>query len=106
MKFNEVLNKYIELIGCSSKLLAENSGLSDSIICRYRNGNRIPNENNLKKISLALEKISNQKYEHKKILEDFYKSENIYDIDFSIIKNNLNKLINELSINVVKWLNT
>ena len=108
MKFNEVLNKYIELIGCSSKLLAENSGLSDSIICRYRNGNRIPNENNLKKISLALEKISNQKYEHKKILEDFYKSENIYDIDFSIIKNNLNKLINELSINVsemAKYLN-
>ena len=74
MKFNEVLNKYIELIGCSSKLLAENSGLSDSIICRYRNGSRIPNENNLKKISLALEKISNQEYEHKKILKTIKKS--------------------------------
>lgn len=49
MKFNDVLNKYLNLIGCSSKDLAQVSQLSESIISRYKNGGRIPNEENLKK---------------------------------------------------------
>ena len=57
MKFNDVLNKYLNLIGCSSKDLAQVSQLSESIISRYKNGGRIPNEENLKKISEALESL-------------------------------------------------
>ena len=49
MKFNDVLNKYLNLIGCSSKDLAQVSQLSESIISRYKNGGRIPNEENLKR---------------------------------------------------------
>ena len=51
MKFNDILNKYINLIGCSSKDIAKYSNLSESIISRYKSGNRIPNNENLKKIT-------------------------------------------------------
>ena len=62
MKFNDVLNKYLNLIGCSSKDLAQVSQLSESIISRYNTGGRIPNEENLKKISEALESLSEGEY--------------------------------------------
>ena len=96
MKFNDILNKYIKLINCSSKDIATNSQLSQSIISRYRNGSRIPNDENLKKISISLSLLSNGKYKFEDILNDF-KTNNF---DFDIIRNNLNKLIYALDINV------
>ena len=51
MKFNDTLDKYIKLINCSSKDIAINAQLSESLISRYRNGSRIPTDKNLKKIS-------------------------------------------------------
>lgn len=98
MKFNDILNKYIKLINCSSKDIATNSQLSQSIISRYRNGSRIPNDENLKKISISLSLLSNGKYKFEDILNDF--KININAFDFDIIRNNLNKLIYALDINV------
>ncbi len=98
MKFNDILNKYIKLINCSSKDIASNSQLSQSIISRYRNGSRIPNDENLKKISISLSLLSNGKYKFEDILNDF--KININAFDFDIIRNNLNKLIYALDINV------
>ena len=97
MKFNDTLDKYIQLINCSSKDIAIKSQLSESIISRYRNGNRIPNDENLKKISNALSILSNGKYKFEDILKDFNKHTDNYN--FEIIRNNLNKLINGLNIN-------
>ncbi len=99
MKFNDVLNKYLNLIGCSSKDLAQVSQLSESIISRYKNGGRIPNEENLKKISEALESLSAGKYKAEDIYKDFEKT--IFDssIDFDIVRGNLNKLIETFNIN-------
>ena len=108
MKFNEVLNKYMNLVGCNSKALANTAKLSESIICRYKNGSRIPNENSLISLSLALESLSNKKYDHKKILDEFLNSSNYYNVDFNVVRYNLNKLINILNINVselAKYLN-
>lgn len=99
MKFNDVLNKYLNLIGCSSKDLAQVSQLSESIISRYKNGGRIPNEENLKKISEALESLSAGEYKAEDIYKDFEKT--IFDssIDFDIVRGNLNKLIETFNIN-------
>lgn len=100
MKFCDVLNKYLNLIGCSSKDLANAAGLSESIVSRYKNGTRVPNSTNLKKISKAFEMLSDNKYK----MNDIYKEFNcIFDssnIDFEIVRGNLNILINTFSINV------
>lgn len=99
MKFCDVLNKYLNLIGCSSKDLANAAGLSESIVSRYKNGTRVPNSTNLKKISKAFEMLSDNKYK----MNDIYKEFNcIFDssnIDFEIVRGNLNKLIETFNIN-------
>lgn len=45
MSFSNLLNEYIEYLGCSSKALSEASGLPASTISRYRAGERIPAKN-------------------------------------------------------------
>ena len=42
MTFKEQLNEYISALACSAKELAEASGLSESVISRYRSGIRVP----------------------------------------------------------------
>ena len=42
MTFDEQLNAYIALLGCTAKELSDASGLSPSVISRYRTG--IPEE--------------------------------------------------------------
>lgn len=108
MKFNDKLNQYMTMINCTSKELSKSSSLSASIISRYKNGNRTPSYNNLKAISLALEKLSDYKYNSEDILKDFYQSTNEGNVDFEIVKNNINEIINTFNINVsvlAKFLN-
>ena len=102
MKFNDILNKYINLIECSSKDIATYSDLSESIISRYKSGNRIPNNENLKKISKALSILSEKKYNAEDIFNEFNKYINDTEVDFEIIRCNLNKLIICLDINASK----
>ena len=102
MKFNDILNKYIDLIECSSKDIAKYSNLSESIISRYKSGNRIPNSENLKKISEALSILSNRKYKTEEIFNEFNSCINDIEFDFDIIRCNLNKLIVCLDINASK----
>ena len=108
MKFNELLNKYMDLINCNSKTLAKEASLSETAISRYKKGLRTPNEESIKKISKALETLSNQKYKEKLIENEFKNTLNTTEIDFEIVKNNLNKIISTLNINVgelAKYLN-
>ena len=42
MKFQDKLNEYIRLVGCSGRELAQASGLSPATISRYRSGTRVP----------------------------------------------------------------
>ena len=42
MKFNELLNQYMNTLDCSGKELSDRTGLSSSLISRYRNGEREP----------------------------------------------------------------
>ena len=71
MKFNELLNKYMNLINCNSKTLAKEALLSETAISRYKKGLRTPNEESIKKIAKALETLSNQKYKEKN-LENYF----------------------------------
>ena len=108
MKFNELLNKYMELINCNSKTLAKESSLSETAISRYKKGLRTPNEESIKKIAKALEKLSSQKYKEKSLEKEFKNALNTTEIDFEVVRNNLNEIINALNINVgelAKYLN-
>lgn len=108
MKANEIIEKYIKLTNCTSKELAKNSNLSESILSRYKNGNRIPSYENIKKISKAFSIISENKYKEEDILKEFNNINNTNTIDFQTVTNNFNILITALNINVselAKYLN-
>ena len=99
MEFNDILNKYIKLIKCTSKELAQKSNLSESIISRYRNASRIPNKETLKILSSSLSTLSNNKYKEEDIFNEFNNVLSNNELDFEIIKNNLNILIDTFNIN-------
>ena len=60
MTFCEQLNKYIEQVDCTSQELVNASGLSSTVISRYRNGDRSPRikSKQLKQLADGLYKIS------------------------------------------------
>ena len=63
MDFTEQLNNYINKIKCSSKELSNASGLSPTVISRYRNGNRTPSirSKQLNSLVEGLQKLSLEK---------------------------------------------
>lgn len=105
MKFKEVLNKYLKELNCSSKKLSDESGLSESVISRYRSGERTPlkNSEQLNKLTNALFNIAKDngknKYTFNKIESDFNSTLTSDDFDYTTFSNNLNTLITSLNIN-------
>lgn len=105
MKFNEVLNRYLKELDCTAKKLSIESGLTGSVICRYRSGERTPikNSEQLKKLTTALFNIAKEKGKSKytldKIVNDFNSTFSNDDFDYTTFSNNLNTLITSLNIN-------
>ena len=105
MKFKEVLNKYLKELDCSSKKLSDESGLSESVISRYRSGERTPvkNSEQLNKLTKALFIIAKDSdknnYTFDKIASDFNSVLTSDDFDYTTFSNNLNTLITSLNIN-------
>ena len=105
MKFKEVLNKYLKELDCSSKKLSNESGLSESVISRYRSGERTPlkNSEQLNKLTKALFNIAKDsgknKYTFDKIVSDFNSGLTSDDFNYTTFSNNLNTLITSLNIN-------
>ena len=105
MNFKEVLNEYLKELNCSSKKLSNESGLSESVISRYRSGERTPvkNSEQLNKLTKALFNIAkdndNNKYTFDKIESDFNSTLASDDFDYTTFSNNLNTLITSLNIN-------
>ena len=105
MNFKEVLNKYLKELNCSSKKLSNESGLSESVISRYRSGERTPvkNSEQLNKLTKALFNIAKDngknKYTFDKIESDFNSVLTSDDFDYTTFSNNLNTLITSLNIN-------
>lgn len=105
MNFKEVLNEYLKELNCSSKKLSNKSGLSESVISRYRSGERTPvkNSEQLNKLTKALFNIAKDngknKYTFDKIESDFNSTLPSDDFDYTTFSNNLNTLITSLNIN-------
>ena len=105
MNFKEVLNEYLKELNCSSKKLSNESGLSESVISRYRSGERTPvkNSEQLNKLTNALFNIAKDnnknKYTFDKIESDFNSTLASDDFDYTTFSNNLNTLITSLNIN-------
>ena len=105
MFFCEQLNKYIKQIECSSKELVNASGLSTSVISRYRRGDRRPNIRGKQLVQLAdglYELSSSQKLNitRDEIYSNLSSSLNDVSIDFEQLSKNFNELIATLNINM------
>lgn len=101
MNFSTLLNDYIEKLNCTSKELSKASGISETVISRYKSGDRTPKYdskqfNDLINGIIKIAKERNINIE--KVKDDFDKIYNTINID--TFKNNLNILIKELKINV------
>ncbi len=105
MNFKEVLNKYLQELNCSQKKLSEVSNLSETVISRYRSGDRTPikNSEQMKKLTTALfniaQKNGKNKYTFDRIINDFNSTLPSDDFDYTAFSNNLNTLITSLNIN-------
>lgn len=99
MKFEEVLNDYIDILDCSSKELSNTSGLSASAISRYRNGDRVPSykSKEFNRLLSGIVQIAKNKnipeISITSVKEKFTKSYGKNAIDFNILKDNLNIII-------------
>ena len=106
MKFKDILNKYLKELECTSKNLSNESGLSESVICRYRSGERTPIKNGeqMSKLTTALFNIAQKKgkneYSLNKIESDFNSTLPSDNFDYTTFSNNLNILITYLNINI------
>ena len=107
MTFYEQLNKYINQIGCSAKELVSASGLSTSVISRYRRGDRTPGirSKQLEQLVDGLYKLSNVKglnLTREEIYITLSATLNDISIDFEQLSKNFNELIATLNINIAE----
>ena len=107
MTFCEQLNKYINQIGCSSKELVNASGLSTSVISRYRRGDRKPNirGKQLEQLVDGLYRLSSSKQLNitkDEVYSKLSSTLNDVSIDFEQLRKNFNELISILNINMAE----
>ena len=105
MNFCEQLNKYIEQLDCSSKELVVASGLSSTVISRYRNGERTPNirSKQLEHLADGLYKISQNKninLTRKEIYNALSSTLNDIAIDFEQLSRNFSDILLNLNISI------
>lgn len=103
MTFKDILNSYLKELNCTSKKLSMTSKISESVISRYRSGDRSPsNIEQLEKLSDAIYQISiqnNVNYSKDEILDKFKSTIKENKFDYNNLSSNLNKLIIFLDIN-------
>ena len=107
MNFCEQLNDYIKQIGCSSQELVTASGLTTSVISRYRRGDRNPNirSKQLEQLVDGLYKLSNLKelnITRDEIYITLSNTLNDISIDFEQLNKNFNELITTLNVNMAE----
>lgn len=106
MNFHEILNHYMKIINCTTKELANLSGISNTTISRYRNGTRTPKyeSEQLESLIEALIKLAHEKnipnITETQLRIDLEEPLNKNEVDFEIFRNNFNTLIAILNINV------
>ena len=103
MQFKDILNKYLKETNSTSKELSTTSGISESVISRYRSGKRTPNINSphLSTLATSLSILSKKNIyiNENIILKEFTTSLN-NNFNYENLSNNLNNLITTLNINM------
>ena len=106
MTFKDTFNKLLKELNCTSRKLSINSGISESVISRYRSGERTPKKDStqinklidtLYNISLKQE-LKYTKEDIKNILLSTLQEDNSFD--YETLSKNLNNLIITLNINI------
>lgn len=106
MTFKDTFNKLLKELNCTSRKLSINSGISESVISRYRSGERTPKKDStqinklidtLYNISLEQE-LKYTKEDIKNILLSTLQEDNTFD--YETLSKNLNNLIITLNINI------
>ncbi|MCR5255912.1 MAG: hypothetical protein K6D96_08260 [Acetatifactor sp.] len=106
MTFQEKLNEYLDLLGCSTGNLAEASGLSAAVISRYKNGNRkpAPDSEQLQKIADGLSSIALQKniksLNKSLIINELSASLQEEKADFTVFSHNFDQLVKEMGFSM------
>lgn len=106
MTFKDTFNKLLKELNCTSRKLSINSGISESVISRYRSGERTPKKDStqINKLIDTLYNISNEqelkytKEDIKNILLNTLQEGNSFD--YETLSKNLNNLIITLNINI------
>ena len=99
----------MEELDCSSKELADSSGLSAATISRYRSGERIPDieSDNLKQLIYGIVKLAQKRnlssINDITVHSDFLRFLPDISADFFILQANLNTLFTMLSINTSEF---
>lgn len=108
MKFCELLNKYIQQLGCTGKDLSERAGISAATMSRYRSGERLPdlNSDTVERLCTAVVGIAADKGQpaisRDEVLHDFLSAEDFENINCEHLLLNFNTLLSVLSINISK----
>lgn len=108
MIFCEQLNEYMEELSCTGKELAQNSGLSETVISRYRKGERVPAADSvhLRKlaegIALTAEKRERTDLGQREVFRALYETLKKDSTDKIFLNEKLDQIIEELDINISK----
>ncbi|MGN1195606.1 MAG: helix-turn-helix domain-containing protein [Acutalibacteraceae bacterium] len=107
MGFDNTLNYFIQQACCTSKELAQASGVSQTVISRYRNAKRTPSpdSDSISRLSEALESLASENgiTLSKEDIENSLRlslEKDDDEIDTDALVNNLNSLVSVLDINV------
>ena len=104
MKFSDLLNQYMEQIGCTAKELSEASGLSAATLSRYCGGKRIPDNEQLNKIIKGIVSLAENRnipdINADNVRSSFGDFMEEIDFDYEKFTANLNALISTLDINL------
>ncbi len=106
MNFKEQLNDYIQQLECNAKDLADASGLSASVISRYRTGNRTPdiNTSTLDQLVMGIVSLAEQKgldaLTKPTVSEALNQSLKQQLFPYETFQHNFNELLTVLDVNV------
>ena len=105
MTFSEQLNKYLEQFDCSSQELVIASGLSSTVVSRYRKGDRTPSikSKQLEQLVKGLYSVATDKkidISEDEIYNSLANTLNDVFIDFEQLSKNFNEIISALNISV------
>lgn len=106
MKFKDILNQYIEELGCTAQDISDASGLSPATVSRYRSGERTPEarSKNLSDLIGGIADIATQKnisgVTSLSISKRFFDAADIQSIDGESFRIKFNLLCNALNVSI------